>query len=183
MLVNYNVVSAGAAVAAAIISSAALGFAIIANRNLRRSEQRSACFALHQLWFSANMMDARTYASDILDLVMRGERPISAFTTDKMFIASLSRVEHFVVDLGRLLDAQVVCRDLATALFAANVNSWLDRLASTVYDGKNKLSFHPGKSPEHAMRDFANKLQPVRRKLGTTTGPRKLSLPRFLGRT
>lgn len=172
MLIDYNVVSAGAAVVAAIISSAALGLAIIANRNLQRSEQRSACFALHQLWFSPSMMDARTYVSDILDLVIRGERPISAFVTDQTFISRLSSVEHFIVDLGRLLDAQVISRDLAVALFAANVNSWVDRLARTVYDGNTTLSFHPGKSPENAMRDFANTVQPVRDKLLVTSARR-----------
>lgn len=174
MTIGADVVSAIAAVAATLISSAAFGFAILASKRLRRSEQRSACFSLHQLWFSPTMMDARDHAADVLGRVASGDRPLSAFESDIPFQSSLSRVEHFVVDLGRLLDSEVVCRDLASALFSTYINSWVDLLEKAVYNGENKLSFHLGSSPEQAFREFRKNIEPVRRKLAARESATKL---------
>lgn len=154
-----------ATVCAAAASILAFIFAVYTHRQQRRSERRAAAFALHQMWSSPHLMDARGYAARICDDVLLGRMPLDAYASDERFIACVSQVEHFIVDLERLLSANVVCPELAQSLFSANVNGWIDRLDKTIYAAPRVHSFHSGKNAESAYKDFHTKLTPIRRHL------------------
>ena len=144
----------------AIIAVIALLFSVYTYVQVRRSEKRATCFALYQLWFSPQMYDARTRAADICREIQKGE-PAIVFSTKDQFRSDVSHIEHFIVDLHRLLKAGLVDRKLAHALFHANINSWIKRLEVTIYDPECSDSFHPGKEPIEARDDFEHKMRPV----------------------
>jgi hypothetical protein len=160
---ELEIASVLAAAAATVVGIVALLFAVYTHSQLRRSEKRSACFALHQLWFAPHLLEARGYAARICDDALRGTIPLEAHAADEKFSASVSHVEHFIVDLGCLLQANVVSRELAHALFSATVERWIERLGNTVYAQPCLRSFHLGKDPDKAFNDFTLKIVPVKK--------------------
>jgi len=161
MAEQFETINGIAAVCATAVSVVALIFTIYTHRQLLRSERRAACFALHQLWSSPHLTEARDYAALISDEILLGRTQVGAHASDVKFIASISHIEHFIVDLDRLMSANVVCPDLAHSLFSSYIHSWVNRMKDTIYAAPNEHSFHPGKDAETALRDFQVSLIPI----------------------
>jgi hypothetical protein len=151
-----------AAMITATIAVCALLFTIFMYFRSQLAMRRSTCFDLYKLWSASLLTEVRHRAWNKLEQVSKDTYLMKEYSEDNEFIRDFSQIEHFFVDLHRLVREKMICPKLARALFADSTQRWLDRLESTTYADQYRYSFHYGRTAEEARQEFVTEILPLR---------------------
>jgi hypothetical protein len=146
----------------ATVAGCALLFTIFVYFRSQHAIRRSTCFDLYKLWSASLLTDARHRAWNKLEEMSRDRFLMKEYSEDHEFIGDFSQIEHFLVDLHRLIRERMICPKLARTLFANSTHRWLDRLESTIYADQSPYSFHYGRTAEEARHEFVTEILPLR---------------------